>query len=202
MPRLLPLMTLLVLGSVEVASCQRPVTVTPQEAVNSVRRGRGGAVEALLRQQRGSLTGDALDALADSLVNVALQHRFADQGAQAAITAAAALAVAGAEAGPGVRYARAFDNLERMYRESSLDRFRAGVLTLFPHMPNRVRALGFLAEVAASNEMPAREAVRVLYSDTGPAGVARLRRMHGAGTVVEPAARVLLSSIAREEGWQ
>ena len=186
---------------------QRPDTISTAGAVKILREsGNPMAATALLSQTRRSVSAGELDALADSLVSIASTYREDDPllAQSAAIAASTALLVA-ARASEGTRggtpYARAFERLAAIYEQSKSPGIKGSVLGLMAEMPNREKAVSYLAEVAKSQTSYAPTAVRHLAHDTGPTGLARLRQLYVTNAILEPTAREHTLAVASVHGW-
>jgi len=171
-------------------------------AVDAVRdRGRSIRVIELLSKERGNLSPSELDALADDLVSLAVAFDATGSPKEhSAATAALAALLSSADAGRTTPYPRAFDSIQRVYEGSREPGIRGATLYAMTQL-NGGRAVGFLTGVATSNDLEASFAVKHLGFDLGAPGVAALKRLYKAGTVVQYSAQQALEAIAASKGW-
>lgn len=201
---------------------QGPDTLRVAPILERVRQGAGGAVAAsFLTQEDQPRSAEELDALADSLVAIALSYRRGDDPAvvrRAAQEARLALmwsasperlaerAASRSERGlgPPVPYPRAFEAFVRVFEGSEGPGMKGSALRLMTNLPDTARVITFLAGVATNpyTELAITiEAVRLLASDTGDPGLAHLRRLWETDAIPHPYVREGLSGIAAERGW-
>ncbi len=174
-----------------------------QDAIDGIRdRGRSSYAADLLSKERGNLSQSELDALADDLVAVAVA--FTENGspkeARAAAAALRALSASG-RAGRATPYSGAFDSIRRIFEGSPEIGVRAGALTNMTRLPNVGRAVAYMVGMTTSNEYWALPAVEHLGQDLGAPGVAALKRLYKADTVVFNPARRFVEWYAASNGW-
>jgi len=170
-------------------------------AVASVRTGSGGVARALLAQSRGPETPQKLQAIADSLVAIALipERTSSTDEVRAARTALAVLGSAGSGGTPP--FQGALPALARIFAGSRDPGIQAGSLRMMAQLPDQGLVLPLLLDTAASQNRVAYVAVLLLADELGPAGLTALRRLHEDEAVTEPNAARALYFIARREGW-
>lgn len=172
-------------------------------ALMAVRDGHLLLAAAILAQERTPLPTDELDALADSLVAIAIAFGPGDDLSteRAAVAAEAALVVS-THPGRGIPYPHAFEKLQRVYEESPDRGARGGTLMLFTQLPKKGRVVGFLVDIATGKDTDvAVQAVQILADELGEPGVSRLWQLFVDGAVQDPAANERLVAIARRRGW-
>jgi len=160
-----------------------------------------GEAVGILTQRDRSYPESELDAVADSLVVIALM--FPGDSAKAVNTrgrAMAAIMRAGTALNSGTPYKGAASRLRRI----ALGGRGVGASAVFglTRLPDRSEALRELATVARSNVRTARVAVEFLATDMDDAGVQVLKELHDASEVTEPSAQKQLLRIARDKGWR
>lgn len=218
---LLIMIAALTLAPAEIRA-QGPDTLKVAPILERVRQGAGGEVAAsFLTQEDQPRSAEELDALADSLVAIALSYRRGDDPAvvrRAAHQARLALmwsasperlaeraaSLAERGLGPPVPYPRAFEAFVRVFEGSEGPGMKGSALRLMTNLLDTARIITLLSDVATdpSTELViAIEAVRLLASDTGDAGVARLRRLWETNAIPHPYVREGLSGIAAALGW-
>ena len=169
-------------------------------------RARPDRAVAVLTRRGGRLaSAESLDAVADSLVGLALSYEGAnDPQRRASLAAMGALVRSALPGDDEVPYPRAFEALVRIIDgEEAFIGIRGATLNALSELPQMGRVVGFLAEVAArenSSNLPS-IAVRMLANDTGEAGLARLRRLFETDAVLDLTAKQRLASIAAHFGW-
>lgn len=175
-----------------------------ERALATVRAmGHGGMAISVLTQEHRSRSPAVLDAFADTLVAIAISHRFdTSKVGRRAVRAAIVALVASTRAERGrVAYPRAFERLVRIY-EGSDGGLSGGILGALTELPDLGPVVDFLADVASSPDAGrATTAIRHLAHDTGSGGRARLRRLWERDEVVDPVAREHVSAIAHALGW-
>ena len=184
------------LGQVEISSDILP-------ALSDVRSGHASTAAALLSGEEGSLSGREKQALADSLVAIAISTNPGDNPDAFAAAGAArdALLLAGVSKN-GTPFPHAFETLVRVFSGTQDPGARGGTLWVISQLPNRGVVVDFLATVAVSDDSTCAEiAIRHLANDTGSAGLTRLRRLFDEGEVTDPLAKELLTAIAAAHGW-
>ena len=98
--------------------------------------------------------------------------------------------------------ANAFEALVRIAEESNDPGTKGVALRRLTRLPARGRAVDFLAQLATRNDVTfAPVAVRVLASEVGEAGLARLRLLFETDAVVEPNAKHTLRRLATHYCW-
>jgi hypothetical protein len=184
-----------------------------------VRGGNESSAFAFLSQEGRRRSPQELDAIADSLVAIAVSLREGDpiakyrsaSAARAALVFSADPAILAEQAkrlaklgfGPPVPYARAYESLVRIVEGSDEPGTKGGTLSMLIRIPPMGRAIQYLAELAAGpDRVTAESAVYLLGYQTGQMGLARLRRLYNANAVVEPVARELINSTAIRLGWE
>lgn len=200
-------------------SGQVPDTLDRQSLSDDLRAAGGAsAVAARLSQESRSRSRAELEALADSLVTIAVGYRSADplSDRTAAMRAVVAITVAGSpqhieerseqlQAQGALRvpvaYPRAFDRLIEVYERAPTLAIKGSALWMMTQLPDRARALNFLEEVATSSTKFASTAIRYFVSDMGAPGLARLRMLYTTDAVVDPMARQDLIALAAAKGW-
>lgn len=217
---LLIIIAALTLAPAEIRA-QGPDTLRVAPILERVRQGAGGEVAAsFLTQEDQPRSAEQLDALADSLVAIALSYRRGDPRERQLAAREARLALAWSasperlaeraaqlaerDLGPPVPYPRAFEALVRVFEGTPDAGPKGSALGLMTNLPDTARVITFLSEVATnpSTELViAIEAVRLLASDTGDAGVAHLRRLWETDAIPHAYVREGLSGIAAERGW-
>lgn len=177
--------------------------ITIRSALTQLREeGIATAAQLFLMQLRGPRTPAELDELADSLVAVAIDYQEGDPLSKQRAASAARVTIAGAAASEeGIAYPRAFPRLVRIYEDAGEIGVEGATLWLMSLLPNAGPVLEYLEAVATSSDRAAFQAVTVLSRDMGPAGLARLRRLHRDGEVNEPGAVQWLQRIAHQKGW-
>lgn len=177
--------------------------ITISSALTQLREsGHSTLAQIFLMQLRGPRAPAELDELADSLVAVAIDYRRGDPLSKRRAASAARVTIAGAAASEeGIAYPRAFPRLVRIYEDAGEVGVEGATLWLMSLLPNAGPVLEYLEAVATSRDRAAFQAVTVLSRDMGPAGVARLRRLHREGEVTEPGAVEWLRRIAHQKGW-
>lgn len=173
-------------------------------ALASVRSAaRPGAARAILAQQRGAHSRADRDALADSLVAIAIAFKRGDPIEMDRAARAARVALASAAApSRATPYEGAFEALTAIVERSGEVGVRASTLWFVAQLPNGPAVREYLAEFAVSSDELAYYAVGLLGRETGPAGLARLRRLYRDGSVVEPNAVKELAGLAEYHGWR
>ncbi len=193
-----------VLFSPTILGAQVQNSATVEAAINNLRaRGAAAGAISLLAGERGGLTMGEKDALADSVVAIAIDYQEGDTQSRYLASVAAGIALT-SSAGPerAVPYPRAFQALVRVYEGSKGTGSKGRVLKLMTRLPSAGRVVNFLAEAAVSPDPdPAYAAVQLLEGDLGPAGLGRLRQLFKDEAVVNPEAMELLTSFAETHGW-
>jgi len=156
----------------------------------------------LLSKERGNLSQSELDALADDLVAVAVSFDVngSHKQAQAAFAALRALS-SSARAGRAAPYPLAFDSIRRIFEGSPETGIRGAALLSMTRLTNVGQVAAYMAGVATSNEYWALPAVEHLGQDLGAPGVAALKRLYKADTVVLNPARRFVEWYATSNGW-
>lgn len=165
-------------------------------------RTKGYAGEALeiLTQVGGPRPRQTLDAIADTLAEIAISHPGNDiEDVQIRGTAVSTLMHAGMGNG-GIPYPGAAERLLRIVETAP--RNGGGALYAPTLIPNKAQALQFMRRVAISDSKLAYAAVGHLARNMGPEGLAVLRELHRQGLVSEPLARRDLAAVAKYHGWR
>jgi len=172
-------------------------------------QGRYGTAISVLAQSRGPEPKPKLDAIADSLVVIAISFPGNDyRGGSTRMAALRALLAAGAgESGVvgiphGVPYTGAAARLMRMAETAEDVGISGTALWALTRLPNNAELLPYLQEFATSQNRVAYKAVDLLARQTGPEGQAIARELYRRGRVTEPTAKDLLDRIASEYRWQ
>lgn len=142
-----------------------------------------------------------LDALADTVVAIALEHAERDLASGTIRQAINVLGASGEWSHPrrGTRYTGAVPRLARIASEAP--RVSALALGRMIAQPEREAVIGYLAEFAELDSPAANIAVIYLANRVGPEGVEVLRSLFERGAVQEPRAVRRVDAIARVEGW-
>lgn len=77
---------------------------------------------------------------------------------------------------------------------------KASALVMLSRLPDKMRAITHLSEIASSSSVVAERAVDVL-SLMGPPGLEELKRLYRAGSVNQPDAKSLIGVMARARDW-
>jgi|FLOH01.1.fsa_nt_gi hypothetical protein len=175
-----------------------------RSALEGVRnRGNSLAVRSMLAQEGGQRSQRALDALADSLVVIAVSASSDDypDGRNVAMAARLALAYSG-KAERSRPYRGAFEALVRIFEDSDPNGTKYATLSLIAELPDHGRSVEYLSRIAVSeNMMDAYTAVGLLGDRTGELGLNRLRVLFTGDEVVDTTAKERLGWIASREGW-
>jgi len=174
------------------------------DVLERVRSGMvGDGAIAVLAQERGLYSRAERDALADSLVKIALV--FETGGPIELNTASRQAMVAIAAAGAPERaqpYDGALSALARIFEGSGDASLRATTLWFIAKNWRGVDAREYLASVASSEDDAAYYAVGLLGRETGPPGIARLQRLHRASAIHEARALAELAIFVNYYGWR
>ena len=150
-----------------------------------------------------------MDAIADSLVAIAVDSVRDDPRGTATVSeAVATLLKAGlGRSGVwgiehGVPYAGAASRLMRIAETAHHLAVRATALSLLVRLPHRTRLLPFLRQLATSQNPVAEQAVILLGNETGREGQEIGRELYRQAAVTEPSARVMLAQLAQAYRWR
>lgn len=172
-------------------------------------QGRYGGAIAVLSQARGPEPQQKMDAIADSLVVIAVSFPGDDhRGASTRMAALRALLAAGTgESGVvgierAVPYAGAADRLMQMAETAEDVGIRGTALWALTRLPNKAKLLPYLHQFATSRNRVAYRAVTLLARETGPEGLAMARELYRGGRVTERTAKETLDRIALANRWQ
>jgi hypothetical protein len=169
------------------------------EVARSLRTsGDPGLALQVLTQQYGSVSPSKLNAIADSLVEIAMH--FPGDSIKHVLTRQAALItlVDASRGSRGVAYAGGPERLLRLVQEGR----SGGALWGITQIPNKVQALQMIRGLATSQNPMAHEAVRALANDLGAAGLEALRDLYRGNAITQREARQLASIIAANLKWK
>jgi len=174
--------------------------------------GHAGYAVRVLTQTTGAQPREKLDAIADTLVSIAIAFPGADlRGARTRAAALSALLRAGArypvsESGgkPGhqrVPYSGAAERLQVIAENAPDPGIAATALLSLPEMMNRAQLLPYLRRLAMSQNRVVPSVLIALDQETGAEGVAILHDLFRKRLVTQPQAQELLVRLAAARGW-
>jgi hypothetical protein len=161
-------------------------------------RGESGAALAILTQTRGPRSKQDLDAVADTLTEIAASLPGDDVTAVRTRNAARQTILLAGIGKSGTPYPGAAARLLQIAERSN----SGGALWGLTQLPNKTESLGYLRKVATSDSKIAYAAVGHLARDTGPEGLAILRDLYRRGLITEPRARDEAATAAHVHGWK
>ena len=167
--------------------------------------GRSGQAPNVLRQRWGPQPAPLLNAVADSLVAIAVAFgKASDNGRtsqEAASTAISSFLLAGASEGDGVPYRGAAVRLGKIVADGDVG-VTGGAVFALTRIDDRRAGLAELARIARFPDNPAAyTAVHFLARQTGPEGLEALRLAWRRGEITQPLALRLVQSVAWHAGW-
>ena len=123
----------------------------------------------VLRQADGNIPSAKLDEIADSLAARAIagrDGRVDSASFQLGTESTSSIALAGMPTtARGTPYPGALERLIRIHQHARSNSIRIQALAVMPSMPDRTRAIGYLADLAASRDATAVDAVQLLITD-------------------------------------
>jgi hypothetical protein len=163
----------------------------------------GWGVARLLRQERKAQTPAKLDAIADTLATIAIQDP--DQDSRMAALSELKVSAAPTSKAGGIPYPGAFDRLIRVHREAHDIVTRRVALSGILEVGDRERALGYLRQLATSDDETAWGAIEELAKDVihsgGADSKALLKELYEKKLVRDPSAERSLLFFATAQGW-
>lgn len=186
------------------ASGQRPGHIPSAHEVGELVRksGIGGPAIAMLTRGDGGLTLPERDAIADTLVSIAISHPGNDTGAhRVRRLALRTLARAALNRGSGGPYPGGGARLLRIVQHAPEVWARAYALSAISLLADEQEAREILRLVAVSDNEVASDAIGHLVDRVGPEGLAILKELHRTGAVTEPRARAALAGLAYHSRW-
>jgi hypothetical protein len=188
-------------GAAEAAAQHAP---TPTIALELLRRnGSGEAVSKVLGQDSGIQAPDALDRLAEALIQIAADFEGDDPNIMArkrAVNSVHALEYAGSSRAT-VRYQGALSGLRAIVEQGKDKPVRSLALQAMLSVTDVAPLIPYLTALATSQDVIADHAVSMLMRYAGDGGRTELRRLHREKLVVEANAKELLAMIASANNW-
>lgn len=161
----------------------------------------------VLTQVHGVQPRDKMDAVADSLVAIAVGFPGRDAEATRIRAAAmtglmmAAKGNAGGEVG-GTPYTGATERFMRIAETAKDNGVRAAALSSLTKLPATPATYAFFRKVATSQDPVARWAVNLLDTEMGAEGQAVAHDLYRSGQVTQPEAKKALAGVAMAHGWR
>ncbi|MGQ0767563.1 MAG: hypothetical protein ACT4OZ_18110, partial [Gemmatimonadota bacterium] len=163
-------------------------------------QGHAGEAFEYLTERRARYTRASRDALADSLVAVALYYDGDDiESGKRRHAAVRALIDAGSMDSGGSVYPGAGERLFHIARQPK--EIASLAIVVLPRLANRQQAINYLRAIAVSDSKLAFGAVERLGNDLGSERLAVLRQLHRDNLIRQSHARQSLQMFANIHGW-